>query len=143
MVMHMKNENLFFLVIVFTVIVIRVSVFIIPEIDVRFLGIVVHHFWFGIFPITAGFLLSKKCEYCKLFLYGIGAGLMIDEMLFMILGGGSDEEYWTIFSSIGTIVIIVLILPVRAHLLNFLLRTSILSISRSQEDETREAVTKE
>ena len=56
-------------------------------------------------------------------MYSIGAGFIIDELIFMILGAGNDKEYWALPSLLGTIVIAFVIFPMRKKLTNFLLQT--------------------
>lgn len=118
----MKRENLFYLLILATILISRISIIIVPEVDIKFLDIVAHHFWFGVILMAIGFFIPKKIVYPKILLYGIGAGLIIDQLVFMILGAGQDKEYWALPSLLGTIIIAGIIFPIRQKVTNFLLK---------------------
>lgn len=90
----MKGENKLYLAILLTVVVARLLVFVNPSHLVVF-GIIIHHFWIGIFLILASFLLKKEW---KIFCLGIGLGLFVDEFGFIIKAVGSFPEYWSTFS---------------------------------------------
>ncbi len=118
----MKRENLFYLVLIATILIARISIMIVPEVDIKFLDIVIHHFWFGVILMIIGLIIPKQKVYPKILLYGIGTGLMIDQLIFMILGAGKDKEYWALPSLLGTIIIILIIYPIRTKFTNFLLK---------------------
>ena len=118
----MKRENLFYLVLILTILITRISIIIVPEVDIILFNIIIHHFWFGVPLIFLAFVIPKQKTYPKIFLYGIGVGLMIDQLIFMILGGGKDKEYWTLTSLLGTMIIILIIYPIRTKVINFLLK---------------------
>jgi hypothetical protein len=121
----MKRENLFCLLIILTIIIARISVIIVPEVDIRFLDIIIHHFWFGVILLFIGLIISKKKEYLKIFLYGIGIGLIIDQLVFMILGAGKDKQYWALPSLLGTIIITIIIWKFRLKITNFILQKGV------------------
>ena len=118
----MKRENLFYLVLIATILIARISIIIVPEVDIKFLDIVIHHFWFGVILMIIGLIIPKQKVYPKILLYGIGAGLIIDQLIFMILGAGKDKEYWALPSLLGTIIIALVIYPIRTKVTNFLLK---------------------
>jgi hypothetical protein len=118
----MKRENLFYLILIATILIARISIIIVPEVDIKFMDIVIHHFWFGVFLMIFGIILPKQKVYPKILLYGIGAGLIIDQFIFMILGAGNDKEYWALPSLFGTIIIALVIYPIRTKVTNFLLK---------------------
>lgn len=118
----MKRENLFYLVMILIILITRISIIILPEVDTKFLDIVIHHFLFGVILMIIGLIVPKQKFYPKILLYGIGAGLIIDQLIFMLLGAGKDKEYWALPSSLGTIIIVLVIYPIRQRLTNFLLQ---------------------
>ena len=69
-----------------------------------------------------GVIVPKQKVYPKILLYGIGAGLIVDQLIFMILGAGKDKEYWALPSLLGTIIIVLVIYPIRTKVTNFLLK---------------------
>ena len=118
----MKRENLFYILVLATILISRIYIIIVPEVDVKFLNIIIHHFWFGVISMAIGFLIPKQKVYSKIWLYGIGAGLIIDQLVFMVLGAGQDKEYWAPPSLLGTIIIALVIFPIRQKITNFLLK---------------------
>ena len=117
----MKRENLFYLLVLVTILISRISIIIVPEVDIKFLNIIIHHFWFGVILMAIGFLIPKQKTSSKIWLYGIGAGLIIDQLVFMLLGAGQDKEYWALPSLLGTIIIASVIFPIRQKVTKVLL----------------------
>ena len=118
----MKRENLFYLILIITILITRSSIIIVPEVDIKYLDIIIHHFWFGVVLLIIGLIIPKQNVYPKILLYGIGAGLIIDQLIFMILGAGKDKEYWALPSLLGTLIIALIIYPIRTKATNFLLK---------------------
>ena len=98
----MKRSDLFGLIMILTILIIRVSILVVPEVDMKIFDIVIHHFLIGIILVLIGILIPKQKDYLKIFIYAIGIGLIIDQAVFMILGAGMDKEYWALPSLIGT-----------------------------------------
>lgn len=121
MMNNLKKEDLFYLLILLTILVTRISIILVPEVDIKLSNIIIHHFWFGVILIVLGFFISKKRVDSKILIYGIGTGLIIDQFVFMLLGAGQDKEYWALPSLLGTIIIAVIIFPVRTKIINFLI----------------------
>lgn len=115
----MKKENFFYLTLLLTIIFIRISILILPEVDIRFLNVVIHHFWLGVILIMLSLSIQKQKVYIKILVYGIGFGLILDQLIFMILGAGKDKEYWALPSLLGTVIMIVVVFPIRAKLTSF------------------------
>ncbi|MAG78228.1 hypothetical protein CL616_02570 [archaeon] len=87
-----------------TILILRVSVLLVPEVDVTFFNVIVHHFWFGIPIFVLGYFLRKS------WILGVGLGFMIDQLFFLLLGGGGDIEYWGLPSMSGVLVLVGLLL---------------------------------
>jgi hypothetical protein len=117
----MKKENFLYLLIFLTLLIVRVSVFLIPEVTIKFLGLIIHHFWFGIILIAIGFFISRKKSFPKLLFYSIGIGLFIDQLVFMILGAGTDQQYWALPSLLSAIILLIIIFPFRKKMAEFIL----------------------
>ena len=117
---RMKKENLFYIIFILTIIIARISIIVFPEFDIKFLGVIIHHFWFGVILLAIGLIISEKYESLKLYFYSIGVGLMVDQLVFMILGAGRDKEYWALPSLLGTILLAIIIYPMRARIINVL-----------------------
>ena len=119
----MKKYNLFYLIVVLTILIMRLSKLILLQ-NVHFIiaGIVIHHFWLGFIFLFVGFFIPKKWKFGKILLYGTGTGLVIDELVFMILGGGLDTEYWELPSVIGAIFVAIIVYLFRKKIEEFLLK---------------------
>ncbi|MEK6918122.1 MAG: hypothetical protein AABW51_04195 [Nanoarchaeota archaeon] len=115
----MKKENLFYSVIVLTIILVRLKVFLFPT-HVQLFGVIIHYFWIGAIFLVLGYLVSKSYFYVKLLLISVGLGLFIDELAFMILGGGSFPQYWSIYSILGVVCLLLLSYLTRKDLWRFL-----------------------
>lgn len=115
----MKKENLFYLVFLITIFLIRLWVIIFPERDTYFLGFLIHHLWYGIILLLISFFIPRKSIF-KIYLSAIGLGFVIDQMIFMLLGAGRDKEYWALPSLLGTIILIISIYPLRRKIIDFL-----------------------
>ena len=98
----MKKEDKLFLISFITIILVRISVFVNP-VHLIIFGIIIHHFWIGLALMLIGFMYREKI---RLLCLGVGVGLMIDEFGFMINGGGSFTEYWSLYSIISVIVLL-------------------------------------
>jgi peptidoglycan/LPS O-acetylase OafA/YrhL len=116
------RANLFFLLILLTVIITRLSIALVPEVDLRLFGLIIHHFWFGALFFLIGFFCPKKLKWLKVGSVGIGLGLMLDQLVFLLLGGGKDQEYWNRASVLGTTVLTLGLYPFRKKLLSLLVR---------------------
>jgi peptidoglycan/LPS O-acetylase OafA/YrhL len=117
-----KKENIFYILLILTIIVTRLSVFLIPEVDINLFGFIVHHFWFGVILVLIGLVVPKKYDWAKIVFYAIGLGLIVDQLVFIILGAGKDAQYWALPSLLGTIILTLIILPFRAKISNWLLK---------------------
>lgn len=107
--MFFKKENIFYLISVFTILVIRVWVFLFPLRKIIIFGILIHHFWIGIIIILFVLLLPRKYLGLKEILFPIGLGVAVDELIYMILGGGTVKDYWSPYSVSGVIIMMAII----------------------------------
>ena len=105
----LKEDNKLYLIILATIIITRLGVFLIPEVDIKMGSIIIHHFWFGIIFFLIGLLIMVKYKKTKMLFLGVGFGLIIDQLIFMVLGGGKDLEYWAFFPVLGTVILLVLL----------------------------------
>ena len=101
-----------------TILVTRLSVFLIPEVDVTVVGLVIHHFWFGAILLFCAFLIPENHSF-RMLLYGVGSGLFADQLVFMLLGAGNDKQYWSLPSISGVAVFIVVIFFIRKIFIQF------------------------
>ena len=67
----MKKENLFYLILVLTILIIRISILNLPEIDVVFLGFIIHTWWWFHRNIPRfGEIDSRDFKTCGFFIFG-------------------------------------------------------------------------
>lgn len=104
----MNNEDYFYLLVVFAVLFERFLVFIYPS-HLIIGGLLIHHFWVGLLSGVIGLLVSSKYSILKFLLLGVGLGLLFDELVFLLFGGGSFSEYWSNYSVIGVIFLLVIL----------------------------------
>lgn len=110
----MKKENIFYLILVLTILVIRTWVFFFPLRRIIISGVLINHFWLGIILILFSLLLPKKYLKLRVVAFPIGLGLIIDELIFIILGGGTVNDYWSIYSLSGVIILMVIVFILRS-----------------------------
>lgn len=120
--MKMKKENIFYLLVLLTVLIIRISIFLIPEVTIKIFGLTAHHFWFGLALILIGIFIPKKKDILRIIFCSVGIGLFIDQLMFMILGAGMDKEYWALPSLISALFLLLIIFPFRKKMTGFLLK---------------------
>lgn len=118
----MKGENFFYIAFFLTVLFMRLAVLLVPNIDLMLFGVVIHHFWMGVMLIALGLIIPKRTGSLRMLTTAVGFGLMIDELLFTILGSGGDMEYWALPSLISTIVIAVIVFFFRKKIKRLLFR---------------------
>lgn len=49
-------------------------------------------------------------------LFAVGLGLTADELIFLILGGGTVNDYWSIYSVSGAIIMAAIVFSMRKTL---------------------------
>ncbi len=112
----MTKGNAFFLSVFITIIVARLSVVLFPESDIYIFGLNFHHFWTGLIIILLSLFLIKTKSSLGIIIFGIGAGLVSDQLVFMLLGGGGDKEYWSFIPTSSVLIIICIVFRVRKYL---------------------------
>jgi len=118
----MRKSNLFYFIFILTILTARIAIIIVPEVDMPFFGVIIHHFWFGATFLLVGLILSKKYETVKIYLSAVGTGLMVDQFFFIILGAGKDKEYWSLFSLLGAFFLAIIVYFLKTKITSFILR---------------------
>ena len=104
---NMKKENLLYLTIILSILAVRLVAFLYPKHLIIF-GLLIHHFWTGVLLMTISLLLLRKQKNFNFIIFGIGFGLVLDELGFMILGAGSFPEYWALPSVISAVFFLII-----------------------------------
>ena len=114
----MKKENIFFIILTLTILLIRTEVFLYPSNHVSTNGLVVNHFWIGVIFILFVLFLSKSYNKSKLVIFSIGLALVVDELTFIIFSSRTINDYWSVYSILGVIIIMIIIFMYRGKLLD-------------------------
>jgi hypothetical protein len=116
----MLGPTVLFLIVLATVLIIRLSVKLVPDKDIKLFGIIIHHFWIGVCLVLIGWLMPNIAN-VSILTFGIGIGLIADHLIYMIIGAGGDKEYWTKASLVGAGAMLVLVFIFRTHLYSLFL----------------------
>ena len=112
-----RNVQAFFLAALSAVMFFRgiifLSGFFVTETHLWYRGYIIHHFWLGFIFMLVSLALSAKHLRAKNILLGIGYGILADELIFMLTGGGGYSNYWSLTSIFGMILCITVIFFVR------------------------------
>ena len=109
----MKKENLFYFIFILTIIATRIWVFLFPTKKLILSGVLIHHFWFGIVLVILSLIILRNDVKTRTISIPIGIALMADELVYIISGVGPVSNYWGVYSTLGTIVCIILVFIVR------------------------------
>ncbi len=109
----MKRKNIFYFIFILTILATRAWVFFFPQKKLIVGGMVIHHFWLGVILILFVLLLFKKYGGLRMAAFSVGLGLAADELTYIILGGRTVSDYWSIYSVTGTIVILAIVFMTR------------------------------
>ncbi len=121
--MKISARTVFSLIFLGTIFAARLWVFILPPYVSTQVGTTpVHHFWIGLVVIILGWQLSYKM---KVPIVAFGAGLFVDELAFILLGGGGDVQYWSQFSVTGLFIFIIVTLLLVPRIIFFMKRRPI------------------
>ena len=107
------SADVFYLLILLTVLVIRAGVYFIPNRDFILFGKVIHHMWVGVALFVLSLFVPISIPFLKLLLTAIGLGLFADHFIYMILGAGDDDAYWAQRSLLGAIFMLALLYLMR------------------------------
>lgn len=107
---NLVSSDIFFLLVLATVVVARLLLFFKPISSPTVWGLRLRHWMYGVVGILLG--LTIQC----LPIYAIGFGLWIDELSYIIIGGRTHRDNYSAASIGGTIILIFLTFAFRAEL---------------------------
>jgi len=110
-----EKPNMLYLAVLLTVLLTRIYVILTPY-HLRINGAIIHHFWIGVILFGISLLISKKYEKTKVVTLGIGIGLIIDEFVYIILGGQEFSQYWAWPSILGAVILLIILYIFRKKL---------------------------
>ena len=119
----MEKSNLFFLFALITVLFFRIAITILnylgKEAHIFYRGYIVHHFWFGFIFLLIGWPIFARYKTLGIVLYGIGFGPIVDELIFMLIGGGGFSYYLAPASWIGAFAMTFVLFLFKTKIINF------------------------
>ncbi len=113
----MKKDNIFYLIFILTILSMRLGVFLFPTRKLIISGVTVHHFWVGVILIFLVMLLAKRYNGLRMAVFSAGSGLTADELIYIILGGKTVNEYWSVYSVSGVIIMAAIVFVIRKWLI--------------------------
>lgn len=114
----MKKDDIFYIILVLTILAIRLEVFLFPANKIIIDGIRINHFWVGVILVLIVLFLSKSYNALRMILFPIGLGLVADELVFMIFSNRTINDYWSIYSVSGLVIITIIVFIFRKQLLS-------------------------
>lgn len=113
-----KRTNIFYLIFILTIILLRIGVFLFPTNRIMLGGLRINHFWIGVVLIIIVIILSKRYNVLRAILFPIGLGVVADELAFMILSSRTINDYWSIYSLIGVLIVAVMVFALRQKIVS-------------------------
>jgi hypothetical protein len=107
-----RSARLLLLTIVATFGVLRLSLMLSPNSDLNVAGYNVHHLFTGVLVMFAGgvWRVLGSQAWLPLVVFGVGSGLALDEVVYLIATDGSNAAYLTRVSWIGGVITVVVAL---------------------------------
>ena len=114
----MKRDNIFYIIFALTVLAIRLEVFIFPANKLMVEGLRINHFWVGAILVLVALFSLKNYKALKIIFFPIGLGLLADELMFMIFSNRTINDYWSVYSITGLLIIMIIVFIFREKLLS-------------------------
>ncbi len=106
----LASHNQFYLVFLTVILATRLFLYLRPTPGPTVFRIRIHHYVFGIILIPIGFLAHS------LIIYAAGLALLVDELTFLAIGGGTHDDNYSTLSLAGTALLCLLVFLFRAQL---------------------------
>ena len=115
-----KRLRVFIISLLFTLVLFRAFLSVLPSANLNFFGYNIHHLFIGAFLTVILLLLFSVGIINKItiILAGISSALILDEIVYLIATDGSDASYLTAVSLWGAITLIAIILTLAIILYN-------------------------
>jgi len=103
-------SNSFFLLVLLTVLGVRTFNYLLPIASPTIAGFRLHHYMYGLFLVGVSLLVPSWR------LFAVGLGLAIDETTFVLIGGKTHADNYSLPSLVGTALLLVLVFVMRQEL---------------------------
>ena len=107
----MEIELYFFVIFFITILLTRVFLYVHPTPAPTINGFRAHHYMYGLILAPAGALLGSVT------IFAVGAGLFVDELGYLLIGGKTHEENYSKTSLVLLVIFIVLAYIFREQIL--------------------------
>ena len=108
------NSDLFFIIFLTTILVVRIFVYLKPIPAPTIKGFRTHHYMFGIAGIIFGLAIHSA------WMSTIGLGLFVDELTYILIGGKSHQDNYSKMSIAGTLFFVIIVFIFRNNLISLL-----------------------
>lgn len=112
----MPSPYLFFLIFLVTILITRIALYFKPTPSPTIKGFRLHHYMYGIVIGMIGIIFSN------IILFGIGLGLFIDEVPYLIIGGKNHKDNYSAKSILGVLILVIIIFFSKSFLTKILFR---------------------
>lgn len=107
----METGLQFFLTFLGAIVVTRIFLYFNPRSSPTIKGFRLHHYMFGIFIALTGGIIQN------IFVYAIGLGLFVDEIGYLIIGGKTHEDNYSVTSILILVLLVVFAFILRNQIL--------------------------
>lgn len=117
----MKKENLFSITFILTIIITRIYLYFYPLANPIIAGLKIKHWMIGLLIILIYFIISYfKEDNVIIVIFGMGLGLFVDELTYLLTGGKTHADNYTTLTILGTIIFAVVILLCKKYIFQFI-----------------------
>ncbi len=113
----MQYSIYFLIAYIATVLLTRIATYLKPQTRFTLKQTAIHHFWLGIALLLVSLVFTGLI---RVLIFAVGLGFVVDELLFMILGGGDAKRYWSKKSMVGALLFSVIVIGYHASILKSL-----------------------
>jgi hypothetical protein len=106
----MISSNYFFSIFIITIILTRLIVYFYPTPSPTIIKFRIHHYMYGVVGVILALIINS------ITLYAIGLGLFIDELTYILIGGKTHKDNYSMKSLIGTLVFIIVVFLLKYYL---------------------------
>ena len=107
----MALSDQFFIIFLATIIIVRIFLFLKPISAPTIWDTRTHHYMYGIVGIVIGLIINSPV------IYAIGAALFVDELTYLLIGGKTHKDNYSLRSLLGTALLVLLVFVFRQYLI--------------------------
>lgn len=104
----------FFFVFLATILITRFVLYVHPMPSPSIGGFRLHHYMYGLALLTVGYALGSAI------IFAVGLGLFVDELTYLLMGGKTHADNYSMISLLGTLMFIVLVFFLKDYIVAFI-----------------------